>query len=80
MASSLIAELFGPTTRGVANGIFSWGVYVGYGLTFVFGDYVAPADVLGYGWRSVYVLGCAWGIPIGIVIFLYTDPRSKLAK
>merc|ERR1719431_2360771 len=33
-ASSLIAEVFSPDNRGVANGIFSWGVYfwVRYGL------------------------------------------------
>jgi hypothetical protein len=30
----VIAELFDASTRGVANGIFSWGVYIGYGLTF----------------------------------------------
>jgi hypothetical protein len=26
--------------RGLANGIFSWGVYYGYGLAFVFGIYI----------------------------------------
>ena len=26
--------------RGVANGIFSWGVYYGYGLAYVYGIYI----------------------------------------
>ena len=59
----------------MANGIYSWGVYIGYGFTFILGNYVAPADFLGYGWRPVFILGCAWGVPLGILIFFYTDPR-----
>ena len=38
MSGSLIAEIFTASHRGVANGIFSWGVYYGYGLAFVFGE------------------------------------------
>ena len=72
--------MFDPSTRGVANGIFSWGTYIGYGLTFVLGNYAAPADILGHGWRSTFVIGCAWGVPLGIVIFLYRDPRSNEGK
>ena len=37
MSGSLIAEMFTASHRGVANGVFSWGVYYGYGLAFVFG-------------------------------------------
>ena len=29
-----------------ANGIFSWGVYYGYGLAFIFGIYVTEASRL----------------------------------
>jgi len=75
VAGSLIADLFDPKTRGVANGIYSWGVYIGYGLTFVFGNYVAPEDLLGYDWRSVFILGSSWGIPLGFLIFFVPDPK-----
>ena len=37
VSGSLIAEMFTASHRGVANGVFSWGVYYGYGLAFVFG-------------------------------------------
>ena len=45
-------------------GIFSWGVYYGYGLAFVFGIYITKADVLGYGWRAPYVLAALPGYRI----------------
>ena len=37
MCGAMIADLFTPRSRGVANGIFSWGVYVGFGMAFVLG-------------------------------------------
>lgn len=44
-ASSIIPELFRPSLRGRANGMFSWGIYWGYGLTFTLGNYLAPLDL-----------------------------------
>jgi len=77
-ASSLIAEVFSPDNRGVANGIFSWGVYFGYGMAYIFGIYLSEADVLGYGWRAAYVIGGAPGVLISIAIFVTVrDPRQK---
>jgi len=70
-----MADLFDAKTRGVANGIYSWGVYIGYGLTYIFGNYVATEDLLGYDWRSVFILGSIWGIPIGVIIFFLKDPK-----
>ena len=71
----MIADLFDPSTRGLANGILSWGVYIGYGLAFIIGNYVPEADWGGYGWRPVYLVGCTLGIPIAILVFLKHDPR-----
>lgn len=76
IAGSLLADLFDAKTRGVANGIFSWGVYIGYGFTFILGNYVPDADILGYGWRAAYVIGCSLGIPIAVVLFFHKDPRE----
>lgn len=75
--SSLFMELFDQSTRGQANGIFSWGIYIGYGLTFTLGNYVAPADILGYGWRSAFVIGCSPGVIIAIFMYFLKDPRSE---
>ena len=45
-AGSMIAEIFVPVLRGTANGIFNWGIYWGFGLTFTLGNYLAPLDLL----------------------------------
>ena len=75
IAGSLIAELFSKSARGLANGIFSWGVYYGYGLAFVIGISVTEADVLGYGWRSSYVMSALPGFVVAVLLFLtVTDP------
>ena len=47
-AGSMIPEIFESSIRGTANGIFSWGIYWGYGLTFTLGNYLAPLDLFGY--------------------------------
>jgi len=69
-ASSLIAERFSAENRGVANGIFSWGIYFGYGLAYIYGKYLSEADILGQGWRASYVIGGGPGIVIGVLILL----------
>ena len=52
----------------MANGIFSWGIYFGYGLAFIYGRYLSKADILGFGWRAAYVIGGAPGILIALAI------------
>ena len=66
--------MFDPSTRGLANGIFSWGVYFGYGLTFILGNYFGGAS-----WRVSFVIGCSPGLIIGILLFFVDDPRKTTA-
>ena len=47
ISTAINADLFSPTARGIANGIFNWGIYYGYGLAFVVGIYVTQADLWG---------------------------------
>ena len=76
-SGSLIADLFSSSSRGVANGIFSWGVYYGYGLAFVIGIYGTQADIMGFGWRAPYVLVAIPGIIIAILLATTVkDPRQ----
>ena len=78
VSGSLIAEMFSASYRGVANGVFSWGVYYGYGLAFVFGIYITSADVLGYGWRSPYVLAGLPGLLLALLtLTTFPDPRQQ---
>lgn len=73
---SLIAEMFSAKQRGIANGIFSWGVYFGYGFSFLFGIYLTKMNVLGYGWRATYVIAGLPGILIAAALLLVDDPRD----
>ena len=73
----VIAEIFDTKTRGLANGIFTWGIYYGYGFTYILGNYAVPADIGGMGWRIVCVLASIWAIPLGIAILFVKDPRRR---
>merc|ERR1719191_1221921 len=76
--SAVSLALFSASARGVANGVFSWGVYYGYGLAFVFGIYITGADVGGWGWRAPYVLAGLPGLVIAALILLtFRDPRYE---
>jgi len=75
VSSALIAEIFDPTSRGLANGILSWGVYYGYGLAYVYGIYITNADILGHSWRASYIIAGAPGFIIGLLLCLQKDPR-----
>lgn len=74
--SSLIAEMFHSNHRGVANGIFSWGVYFGYGFSFLFGIYLTEADLLGQGWRATYVVAGLPGLVVAAMLWCLQDPRE----
>ena len=65
--------MFTASHRGVANGIFSWGVYYGYGLAYVFGIYITDANILDYGWRAPYILAGTLLITCFRIVF---DPKS----
>ena len=61
--------------------MFSWGVYYGYGLAFVFGIYISAADVLGYGWRSPYVIAGLPGLVLAtLILTTFPDPRQSQAE
>ena len=75
---SLIAEMFPSKQRGIANGIFSWGVYLGYGFSFLFGIYLTQLDVAGYGWRSTYVLAALPGFCLCLTLLLVREPRAPV--
>ena len=69
-----------PESRGVATGIFSWGVYFGYGLAYIYGKYLTQADILGEGWRASYVIGGAPGVVIALAMLFtlrYIEPTKE---
>ncbi|XP_021341763.1 uncharacterized protein LOC110442462 isoform X2 [Mizuhopecten yessoensis] len=69
-AASIIADYFTPETRGLAIGIYNWGIYMGYSLAYAFGNFVTLANINGQGWRWSFFLSGAPGIILGVVIFI----------
>jgi MFS family permease len=57
---SLISDLYPGDGRSTATGIFHWGIYFGFGLSYIIGIYVPTANILGTGWRFCYYLA---GVP-----------------
>ena len=75
LTSAIIADIFSPTARGVANGVFSWGVYLGYGLAFLLGIELSKADLLGWGWRAPYLLAGLPGLLLSLLaLTTLSDP------
>ena len=38
---------FNKSLHGAALGLVNWGIYFGYGLSYVVGNYIPPLDILG---------------------------------
>ena len=75
MTSAIIAEVFTPSARGVANGVFSWGVYLGYGLAFLLGIELSKANLLGWDWRAPYLLAGLPGLLLSLLsLITLSDP------
>ena len=54
--TSLLGDYFPVSQRGAALGLFNWGVFVGYSLSFVL--VIAEEEL---GWRAVYFIAGAPG-------------------
>jgi len=78
VSASLVASLFPMSLTGAAMGVVNWGIYFGYGLSYIVGTYIPPLDIGGLGWRWAYYLT---GIPGFFLAFLMlvttSDPRRK---
>ncbi|KAH9496640.1 hypothetical protein Btru_009912 [Bulinus truncatus] len=63
-ATSLIADYFSQSLRGTAMGIYNFGIYFGYSLSFAVGNFITLANINGQGWRWAFIIP---GIP-GIIV------------
>ena len=56
--------------RGAALGVYNWGIYFGYSLSYALGNFIAQANINGQGWRWVYYIAGMPGLLIGPLIML----------
>lgn len=77
-ASSIISDMFTQSIRAFALGVFNWGIYLGYGLSYIIGNYVTKADILGMGWRwSYYISGLLGAVTILLLIVVVREPERN---
>ena len=50
---------------------------MGYGLAFLFGIYITDMDVMGYSWRSTYILAGLPGLVLSPILLVLHDPRPE---
>jgi len=46
-ATSLLADYFDEGYRASALGVYNWGIYVGFSLTYAIGNFVTDANLFG---------------------------------
>ncbi|XP_050708531.1 sphingosine-1-phosphate transporter SPNS2-like isoform X2 [Eriocheir sinensis] len=82
VCSSMISDLFPENLRALALGIFNWGIYLGYGLSYAVGNFVTEADIGGLGWRWSYIITGIMGVVATLLalIIIRDPPRGMQAK
>lgn len=76
-AYSLIADLFSQEYRATANGIFSFGVYLGGGLSSLS---ILMAQKIGWEKSTFVAGGVGMGVSVLILLFVREPPRKATQK
>jgi len=77
-AASLIADYFGEEFRGLAMGVYNWGIYTGYSLSYALGNFITNANINSQGWRWSFIIAGIPGIIFGIQILLTVkEPKRE---
>ncbi|CAB4043956.1 spinster homolog 1-like, partial [Paramuricea clavata] len=80
-ASSLIADYFDETLRASAMGVYNWGIYIGYSLSYALGNFIVDANIDGKGWRWVYWIAAIPGFIVApMILFTVKEPVGKVKK
>lgn len=80
--SSMISDMFPESRRALALGIFNWGVYFGYGLSYAVGNFITAENIADMGWRWSYIVTGMMGVVATLFFFLVVKepPRSSQAE
>ncbi|XP_042205827.1 protein spinster homolog 1-like [Homarus americanus] len=80
--SSMISDMFHESQRALALGIFNWGIYFGYGLSYAVGNFITAANIVDMGWRWSYIVTGMMGVVATLLLFLVVKepPRASQAE
>lgn len=80
-AVSIISDYFSANVRGTAMGFYNWGLFMGYSLSFVFGDFIVGLNINGQGWRWVFLLGGMPGVILAaLILFSLKEPKREATE
>ncbi|ODN02815.1 Protein spinster 1 [Orchesella cincta] len=77
-ATSLISDYFAEELRGAALGVYNWGIYTGYSMSFALGNLITRANINGQGWRWVFIIAGMPGILLGLLIILTVKEPQRV--
>lgn len=62
-------------------GVYNWGIYIGYSLSYALGNFIVDADIDGKGWRWVFWIAAIPGFIVGpLILFTVKEPAGKVRK
>ncbi|XP_072045497.1 MFS-type efflux pump MSMEG_3705-like [Amphiura filiformis] len=80
-ASSIIADYFSEDIRGSALGVYNMGIYIGYSLSYAFGNFITDANINGQGWRWTFFISGIPGFALGaLILFTMREPERTLNR
>lgn len=77
--ASMMADIFPTELRGAALGVYNWGIYMGYSLSYAVGNLITKANINGQGWRWAFFISGIPGIAVGILLF-FTVKEPERSK
>ncbi|KAF6023363.1 hypothetical protein EB796_018320 [Bugula neritina] len=69
-AAVIIAEMFDTELRGSAMGIYNFGIYFGYSMSYAFGNFLYDANIMDEGWRWVFYISSMMALPVAALLFI----------
>lgn len=79
--ASMLADIYPTELRGTALGVYNWGIYMGYSMSYALGNLITAADINGQGWRWSFFISGIPGIAVGILMFItVSEPERKNAS
>ncbi|KAL5011414.1 hypothetical protein ScPMuIL_009965 [Solemya velum] len=70
-AASLITDYFSKDLRGTALGVYNWGIYIGYSMSYAFGNYIT------LGWRWAFIISGIPGIFFAILLVITVKEPTR---
>lgn len=78
--ASMLTDIYPAELRGTALGIYNWGIYMGYSMSYALGNLITAANINGQGWRWSFFISGMPGIVIGILMIItLKEPERKSA-